>query len=933
MISNLISTKFYIPSPRLSLVRRSRLIDQLNRGLERKLTLLSAPAGYGKSTLLGEWAHQVNYPVAWLSLDKRDNDPSRFWSYFVAALHTIPDLRETQMSQVPHPIGIPTYPVGIPTYLVGGPTYPVGEDLLELETDPQTQTIEAALTSLVAEIDRRPGRCILILDDLHLVSDSRIHDGLIFLLEHLPPAPGGIHLAIASRMDPPWSLARWRVRGEVTEVRAADLRFTSEEATAFLHEVKGLNLSPRDISELGQRTEGWIAGLNMAALSMQGSDNATAFLEKFSGSHTFILDYILEEVLSQQSPETLDFLLKTSILEHLTAPLCDSVLESRNSQAVLSYLEKTNGFLVPLDDERGWYRYHHLFGDLLRKRLAASLGAQVPGLYTRASKWCEENGLHYEAIHYALDADDMEQAAHLVTANILLMAESHKLTDLLEHINALPQKDLRSRPWLCVASAWVRAYAGQLDGAEVLVGQVEEALSAGETTNEAERARLTGHVMAVRAFNQWILGHAEQAVKAARQALAQLPSSDSLARANVLLIIGLALPHLADYAGAIQAFEDSIALSRKTGNLFLEIYALSCLAFTIKETGQLHHAFRICEEAILKNEQHRVISGQTAIPGEQYLSLGLGYGPKSEVLWLWGDLNGALAAAQEAVKFSEQWRQADHLHYSLTCLSNAYLALGDIHNAHNILERAKRIAKKVSSDWFIAISDLQEVEINLASANLHFAEQWLQRYSSWEADKTPTHVALAKVLVALGRYSEALGHLDLAFPHLHASGHGDSVLLALILKAQALSAQGQVELALQVLKTALVQAEAQGYVQYFVCQGEPLAVLLRLALKRDILPGYVKKLLAEMARQDAVVKGIQVPEQPPGVVEGLIEPLSERELEVLRLLNTRLSVPEIAQKLFVARSTIRTHIRNIFDKLNVHRRTDAVQEAKKLKLI
>ena len=426
-------------------MKRPHLVEQLNAGLERNLILVSAPAGYGKSTLLSEWAHQVSMPVAWLTLDKADNNPSRFWAYFASALQTVPSLRKLR----------------------------IGEGLMDLESISPSPAPDEALTRLVDEIAQSPEAFILILDDLHLITDTSIHTGLVFLLEHLPMPAGRMRLVIASRMDPPWPLARMRARAQTTELRTRDLRFTTDEVTAFINQTMGLNLSASDISQLDQRTEGWVAGLQMAALSIQKRDDIPEFLERFSGSHRYILDYLIEEVLSQQPPKVMEFLLKTSILDQLTAPLCDAVTGNQDSQDILIRLEQSNVFLLSLDDEQRWYRYHHLFSDLLRKRLSTSHAGEIKSLHARASEWYEANGSLREAILHALQADDMKLVARLVSGNVLILAEGEDLPELLERFHPEKLEDVCSRPWLCISIAWAKAYAGQLDEAEGLIDRME----------------------------------------------------------------------------------------------------------------------------------------------------------------------------------------------------------------------------------------------------------------------------------------------------------------------------------------------------------------------------------------------------------------------------------------------------------------------------
>ena len=516
MPTNLLLTKLLIPPIRPAGVKRPHLVGQLNAGLEQKLILVSAPAGYGKSTLLSEWVHQVSLPAAWLSLESADNTPSRFWSYFISALQTIPGMRGKY----------------------------TGESLMGLEGARLSSSTEEALTDLVDEIARFPTPFILILDDLHLITDTGIHNGLVFLLEHLPASEDGMHLVVSSRQDPPWPLARMRARAQITELRTRDLRFTLDEATAFLNETMGLKLSASDVAQLDQRTEGWIAGLQMAALSMQNREDIPAFLEGFSGSHRFILDYLIEEVLSQQPPRVMEFLLKTSILDKLSTHLCDAVTGEPGSQELLTQLEQSNVFLSSLDDEQRWYRYHILFGDLLRKRLQTTHAEDLPVLHSRASTWYEANGFLREAILHAFEADDMKQVARLVSGNILILAEGEDLPELLERFHLEKLEDICLRPWLCISIAWAKAYTAQMDEAESLIDRMEAALPG--RVPEEERSHLMGHGLTIRAYVQWLKGRFEKAVDIAREALTQIPADDSLERANILIILGLATQNTAE---------------------------------------------------------------------------------------------------------------------------------------------------------------------------------------------------------------------------------------------------------------------------------------------------------------------------------------------------------------------------------------------------
>ncbi len=872
-------------------MKRPYLVEQLNAGLERNLILVSAPAGYGKSTLLSEWAHQVSMPVAWLTLDKADNNPSRFWAYFASALQTVPGLRKLR----------------------------IGESLLDLESVSSSPATDEALTRLADGIAHSPESFILILDDLHLITDTSIHTGLVFLLEHLPMPAGRMRLVIASRMDPPWPLARMRARAQTTELRTRDLRFTNDEVTAFINQTMGLTLSASDISQLDQRTEGWVAGLQMAALSIQKRDDIPEFLEKFSGSHRYILDYLIEEVLSQQPPRVMEFLLKTSILDQLTAPLCDAVTGNQDSQDILICLEQSNVFLLSLDDEQRWYRYHHLFSDLLRKRLSTSHAGEIKSLHARASEWYEANGSLREAILHALQADDMKLVARLVSGNVLILAEGEDLPELLERFHPENLEDVCSRPWLCISIAWAKAYAGQLDEAEGLIDRMETSLRG--KVSEEERIHLMGHGLTIRAYVQWLKGRFEKAVDIAREALTNIPADDLLEKANILIILGLATQNTEKNDEAIRIFRDAASFSLKSGNRHLYIYATSCLVYALKGVGQLHEAVEICRDI-------EKFAGQS---GEEYYVLAVGLAAKGETLRLWNELGESLKSAQQAVALAEKWKQADTLHYSLTVLSEAYLALGDYSAAKRNIQRSMWIAVNVS-DWFVSISEFLEAKLNLACENWDDFLQWKQRRCSGGVTRIMYYPILARYLIFQKDYSEALKILDEGIGKLKGFGLWGRTIELLLMKAVALAAVGKKENALKSLAVALEMAEPEGYVYLFVIQGKPLMGLLRQAVRKGIHKEYAQRMLDVMAAESS--RGVAAAQgSKAGKGEALLEPLSERELEVLRLLNSQLTVPEIAREMTVAPSTIRTHVRVVYNKLGVHGRFDAIQRAKELKLI
>jgi LuxR family maltose regulon positive regulatory protein len=760
-----------------------------------------------------------------------------------------------------------------------------------------------------------------------------------------------MHLSIAGRADPLLPLARLRARGQLTELRAADLRFTPDEAAAFLNDVMGLGLPAEDIAVLDARTEGWIAGLQMAALSMRGRKDVTAFIKAFSGSHRFVLDYLVEEVLDRQSSDTQDFLLKTSILERMTAPLCDAVLEiggrrleissgqdqppisnlqspisnyQSSSQQVLEQLEAANLFIVPLDDERRWYRYHHLFADLLRSRLEQTRPDQAPVLHRRASEWYEQNGLVTEAVEHALAAGDTERVARLVAGNTLAMLARSELVTLIGQLNALPNDVLCSQPWLCVARAWALAYAGQLNAIEPMLQNAEKALDGLE--EYAESQRIAGHVAAVRAYAAFLRWDARTPALA-RKALEHLAEQDLAVRGFVATILAIVLRGNGDFAAAAQVLAEARAASQVTGDSHIAVNVLCELATLQIMQGRLHEAAATCRDAL------QIADMCVRQSGRQLPVAGYAHARMSTVLREWNDLETATRHAREGIKLGKQWGQADTLILGYDCLAGALRAMGDINGMLDALQNARRIANNVSPQYSTHVA-AWEARGRVALGDVAAASRWM-RESKLSADDefefryVSTYVILARVLIAQGQrrpgkpLDEASKLLTRLLKMTEAAGAMGRVIEILVLQAITLQAQGKMDQALISLERALSLAEPEGYVRTFIDEGAPMGKLLRQAAAQGIKLDYVSALLTAL-ESETKAKDIH---------SSLIESLSERELEVLRLLATGLSNKEIAQTLIIAVGTVKQHLKSIYGKLQVHNRTEAASRARDLGLL
>jgi LuxR family maltose regulon positive regulatory protein len=875
----LLTTKLYIPPIRPELVSRPRLTGRLNAGMTYKLTLVSAPAGFGKTTLLSEWSQQSAFPVAWVSLDTDDRDPARFWAYFIAALQTVqPEL---------------------------------GRAILAAFQSPQPPPVEVVLTALINEIAAIPNHFALVLDDYHLIEAQPIHSALAFLLDHLPPQ---MHLIIAGRADPPLPLARLRGRGQLTELREDDLRFKPDEATAFLNHVMGLNLSAQDAAALEARTEGWIVGLQLAALSMRGRDDVHQLVQSFAGSHRYILDYLIEEVFQQQSAEVQDFLLKTSILDRFTAPLCDAIVEQDgilpyDAQAMLERLDQANLFIIPLDHERQWYRYHRLFADLLRHRLDMACGKEhVALLHAQASQWYETNGFPADAVHHALAGRDWERAATLISdASGSLMSRGEVMT-VVGWLQALPDKVVRARPQLCLECSWPLILTGQLEAAESYLAQAEQAAQ--------DNAAFLGEIVSAQAYIARIRGDARRTIDLSQRALTLLPQDNLSSRSIVALNLGLAHWHRGHLAEAEQALTEADHTALQSGNSHVRLMAFGLLGPIQAAQGKLHQAAILCRQAIQLGE------GSPAM-ALTHLEFGA-------LLYEWNDLEAAADHLRRGIELTQRSGNLELQTGGYRMLALLKQAQGDASAALAALQEAHQLARDHDVTPLVhARNAACHAQIALAQDDVATAVHWAAQVTE-EADAFPLYPFLcltpARLLLAQNQKAAAAEQLEALYET--AVGAGWQFGVVEVRALQALAAPTPTA-ALTFLTDALALAQPEGYVRTFVDKGEPMATLLRETASQGIAPDYVSKLLAAFGVSKY---GSEVPlPHPP--TQPLIEPLSERELEVLQLLADGQTNHEIAQALHVSVNTVKTHLKTIYGKLGVHSRREATAQAKKLGLV
>jgi len=919
-MDQILTTKLYIPHTRIEIVPRPRLIERLNEGLHRKLTLISAPAGFGKTTLVTDWLdrlqlhsqeeYQSEFRIAWLSLDEGDNDLTRFLKYFIAALNQN-----------------------------GKKEASFGKGALSMLQTPQPLPTEAVLTPLINEITANSDRIILVLDDYHLIEAQPVHDALSFTLDNIPPQ---LHLVVATREDPHLALSRLRARGQLTELRAADLRFTSSEAAQFLNQVMGLDLTAEDIATLESRTEGWIAGLQLAAISLQGKDDTTGLIKSFSGSHRLVLDYLIEEVLEHQSQSVQTFLLQTAILSRLTGPMCDAITGQEDGQQTLEHLEHANLFIVPLDNERCWYRYHHLFADLLQQRLKQIRPEQVPVLHRNASEWFQVHGYPDEAIVHALRAGDYEWAAVLIDEQADTLWQRGDHGKLRAWLQATPVEFILTKPLLSIYQAYYLHSSGQQEEGNYFLGAAEKYFASSKNlSNETpminqdklsreQREKLLGRFELIRALIYTFSGDVPGMLEHSNQALEYLPEQDMAWRSLAAFTLGDAYSYLGDMAASYEARVEALRVCEAAGDHYYSVVAGLKLASTLKEQGKLQQTNELCQRQL---QQAKIYGFSQA-------------GSTGCLMALWGDvlaelndLEGALHQAKKGVQITEPGGNLTLLGYSYMYFMRVLLSTGDLSGAQEIIQKVAHLDRETTIPaWLKNMMLNWQARVWLERGEPEAASEWIA-----ERDMDPfraleeidyllliDYILLAHILIAQNQISEAIRILQRLAEPAEQAGRTTSLIEILILQALAYQSGGNTTQAMVPIERALTLAEPLGFMRIFIDEGQAMRRLLNEALNRGIAPDYVRLLLAAFPSIEIEKTGSSRSQAPD---YGLVEPLSERESEVLHLIAEGLTNQEIATRLYISLNTVKVHTRNIYGKLGVNNRTQAGARAKALGIL
>jgi len=918
----LLRTKIQPPSISTRIIVRDRLIQLINQSKEARLILVSAPAGFGKTTLVNSWLDQTGIPVAWIGLEKEENDLVRFLNYLISALQLIDPL--------------------------------IGQEAQEKLSKPSVISTHAVLTSLINDLQKSNLPIVIVLDDYHSIEAQNIHDAVDFFITHLPE---GKRLIAITRADPPFALPRLRVRGQLLEIRQSDLRFTLEEACDYLNRIMGLQLSTNEVDTLKERTEGWIAALQMAAISIRGKSPSPAaqkeFIESFGGSHRFVIDYLVEEVLDQLPADLQDFLLKTSILDRLCANLCDTVVrgfdeagadstvisEKRfnlgKSQVVLEFLEKSNLFLIALDDDRTWFRYHRLFSDLLSIRLSQKYADGHLGLHERASIWYERYGFTFEAIEHALESQNYSRAVLLINANVEILLMKSQVVTLLKWLENVPEDLVKQYPEIFYYQTWAMLMCGTpMETIQDRISTIKRMAMDAQT-----EAIFKGRIATLQAYIFLFQAELKKSIEYSRIALVNLPESDRFLRNVITWILSLTDLQTKDLTESMKILQEVALLGEKTGNLLVTVAALCDKAKVQKRQGLLYSAHDTLEQALRLATD---VNGKyLPIASKALYELG-------DLLLEWNDLPSAKKILTKSIELSKEWSGLAGF-YAYFPLARIEAYLGNLDTAEKLIEEANQLALKSDSTQIDdVIADLQSAYFLIYKGDVNGGMKWAENHGLLAGAKQGVfpitnaveqyvqqhlwkyeQILLAKLYLLKSEPDQALKTLDGLVSLIQELGRVDLNIQVQMLRAIAFFQAGDPKRALIALEQSLKLAEPGGYVRIFIGEGKPMRKLLQIAQQSDILPNYINKLLLAF-------KGTEIDQEALSNNQAhgqQIEELSDRELEVLKLVEAGMNTNLIADTLVIAVSTVRSHYKQIYAKLNAHSRIEAVQRAKNLGII
>jgi LuxR family transcriptional regulator, maltose regulon positive regulatory protein len=929
----LLSTKFFVPPARPGLVTRPRLLKSLNSCLRLPLALITAPPGSGKTTLLAIWIESLREeggkpatgeldgpPVAigWVSLDAEDNGLARFWTYAIAGL-------QKAIGNALHELQVPSALAEVQGLLTASPP-----------------PFQIFLTLLINEISSLPLSLVLVLDDYHVIQDLGVSESVAYLVDH---CPANLHLVIASRTDPPLPLGRWRARGQLISLRSQELRFSLEEALAFFNGSMDLSLSPENVAELDQRTEGWVAGLQMAAFALQEKDQAEVArtIQAFSGRHHYLLDYFTDEILQRQSPEIQNFLLQTSVLAQMCAELCAAVVsEGENTQAaamtpgqaqaVLEHLERANLFVVPLDTERRWYRYHHLFNDLLLARLRHAPGQLAESDYRRrAARWHAEQGHLAEAVHQAMQAHDYDLAAGLIEspAQSIRIFDTGEVAAILNWTQELPSDVIRKHPWLKLYQSRALFYTGQTDTAEVILDEIEQEIRV-DPSRVPHQKMLLGMVLAHKARYASVRGQIGLAREYATQALEHIPAAEMSARSFVFPTLALSAYRMGDVEEASRLFAETARLTQRAGSRFQTTGNLTNLGVTEVAQGRLREVIRLTRQAIQEGMIQTI-----SLPESGWLRF-----PLAEALYEQNELQEAETTLVEGLRLVREGKLTDYFGLMPALLARIQFAIGRVDEAQATMEVALATARQTTVSTYVSEIEAYQARLWLEAGELARAERWAQAYRVQPGDECLREIeaiTLAETLLASNRLDEAGAMLPAMAQDAQARSRFGREIPIRALLALARQALGDKQGARRELERALFLGEPEGYMRPFLHLGGAMADLLRQFVEelgasrirgRDASEAYIRRILAAYTREKPTAARRKVGQHPQ-----LIESLTPREMDVLRLLNEGLSNREIAGRLYLSPNTLRVYTTNLYAKLDVHNRTQAVTRARSLGIL